>query len=69
MSLNQFVAHLYGVATGWLGWSPHDAWHTPMPEIYLAVKARMQWARMMNGETERQETMAEKVARQFRSRT
>jgi hypothetical protein len=36
------------MATGWLGWSPHDAWHTPMPEMFVALDARIEWHKMTN---------------------
>jgi len=36
------------VATGWLGWPPALAWATPMPELFLAMDARLEWAQMTN---------------------
>jgi hypothetical protein len=39
---------MYAVATGWLGWSPETAWHTPLPELFLAMDARIEWAQMTN---------------------
>lgn len=42
------VDELIGVATGWLGWSPHDAWHTPIPQIILAMDYRIDWAKQTN---------------------
>jgi len=38
-----YVDYLFGVATGWLGWSPDTAWHTPIPQIMLALDARLDW--------------------------
>ncbi|WP_420851308.1 hypothetical protein [Pseudomonas rustica] len=43
-----YVDRLYAVATGWLGWSPNAAWHTPMPELFLAMDAKIEWAQMTN---------------------
>lgn len=33
---------------GWLGWSRHEAWHTPIPEIMLAMDWRIDWAQKTN---------------------
>lgn len=41
-----YVDYLFGVATGWLGWSPKVAWKTPIPELMLALRARIEWCRM-----------------------
>jgi hypothetical protein len=43
-----YVDRLYAVATGWLGWSPELAWRTPMPELFLAMDAKIEWAQMTN---------------------
>lgn len=37
---------MYAAATGYLGWSPDVAWHTPLPELFLALDARVEWVRM-----------------------
>ncbi|NMX70332.1 hypothetical protein HBO15_23520 [Pseudomonas sp. WS 5111] len=36
------------MATGWLGWPPDLAWRTPMPELFLAMDAKIEWAQMTN---------------------
>ena len=36
------------MATGWLGWPPDLAWTTPLPELFLAMDARIEWAQMTN---------------------
>lgn len=36
------------MATGWLGWSPQEAWHTPLPELFLTLDAKIEWTRMSN---------------------
>jgi len=38
-----YVDYLFGVATGWLGWPPETAWRTPVPQIMLALDARLDW--------------------------
>jgi hypothetical protein len=38
-----YVDYLFGVATGWLGWPPETAWRTPIPQIMLALDARLDW--------------------------
>lgn len=43
-----YVDLLYRIATGWLGWSPRDAWHTPIPEILLAKEGRIEWLKATN---------------------
>ncbi|MNH47114.1 hypothetical protein D3C79_1101920 [compost metagenome] len=43
MKNGSYVDYLFGVATGWLGWSPDNAWHTPIPQIMLALDARLDW--------------------------
>ena len=37
---------MFSVAVGWLGWSPQVAWTTPLPELFLAMDARVEWARI-----------------------
>jgi len=37
-----------GIATGYLGWTPEQAWHTPIPQIFLALDWRVDWARKTN---------------------
>ncbi|WP_082629034.1 hypothetical protein [Pseudomonas sp. TTU2014-080ASC] len=43
MKNGSYVDYLYGVATGWLGWPPDVAWRTPIPQILLALDARLDW--------------------------
>lgn len=37
---------MFGIATGWLGWSPDQAWCATVPEIDAAVEGRIEWLRM-----------------------
>ena len=46
MEEGSYVDRLYSVATGWLGWPPSVAWHTPLPELFIAMDAKIEWARM-----------------------
>ncbi|AYN18849.1 hypothetical protein CHR29_16640 [Pseudomonas monteilii] len=34
------------MATGWLGWPPETAWRTPLPELFMAMDARLEWVQM-----------------------
>lgn len=43
MKNGSYVDYLFGVATGWLGWPPDTAWHTPIPQLMLALNARLDW--------------------------
>ncbi|MBA6119357.1 hypothetical protein H4C47_27035 [Pseudomonas putida] len=36
------------MATGWLGWPPSVAWTTPLPELFMALDAKLEWAQMTN---------------------
>jgi len=42
------VDRLFAVATGWLGWAPDVAWRTPLPELFIAMDAKIEWARITN---------------------
>lgn len=37
---------MFSIATGWLGWSPTEAWSATVPEIDAAVDGRIEWLRM-----------------------
>lgn len=41
-----YVDRLFSIATGWLGWSPDTAWRTPLPELFMAMDARLEWVQM-----------------------
>lgn len=43
MRNGSYVDYLFGVATGWLGWPPDTAWHTPIPQIMLTLDSRLDW--------------------------
>ncbi|MCY1371460.1 hypothetical protein D9M69_586030 [compost metagenome] len=43
MRAGSYVDYLFGVATGWLGWPPDTAWRTPIPQLLLALEARLDW--------------------------
>ncbi|MFJ9993417.1 hypothetical protein ACIQSO_22105 [Pseudomonas putida] len=44
MKDGSYVDYLFGVATGWLGWPPDTAWRTPIPQIMIALDARLDWS-------------------------
>lgn len=37
---------MFSVGVGWLGWTPQVTWITPLPELFLAMDARLEWTRM-----------------------
>ncbi|MBP5971072.1 hypothetical protein [Pseudomonas iridis] len=37
------VDELFQIATGWLGWSPREAWRTPVVEIVMAWESKRQF--------------------------
>lgn len=51
MTAEEFCDHLFGVATGWLGWSPRQALRTPIPQIIVALKARVEWIALSQGKS------------------
>lgn len=51
MTAEEYCDHLFGVATGWLGWSPREALRTPIPQIIVALRARIEWIAMSNGKS------------------
>ena len=46
MTEAEHLEHMFGVATGWLGWSPVDAWNSTVPEITVAISAKSEFLRM-----------------------
>jgi len=49
MSEDDFLTHIFGVATGWLGWTPDTAWGCTVPEITVAIEAKIDFLNMQNG--------------------
>ena len=37
------VDELFNIATGWLGWTPSEAWDTPVVEIVMAWESKRQF--------------------------
>jgi hypothetical protein len=64
MTSEEYADHLFGVATGWLGWTPAVALSTPIPQIYIALKARAQWIAMCNGHSD--DTPVDRLKSQLR---
>jgi hypothetical protein len=53
---------MFQFATGYLGYTPEVAMHTPMPQILLALDGRIEWLRKTNGvEDEKPANPAEKL--------
>jgi len=70
-----YVDYLFGVATGWLGWPPDTAWRTPIPQLMLALDARIDWTGRGQGTASNQQeasrrpgTVADKLKAFFRGR-
>lgn len=75
MKNGSYVDYLFGVATGWLGWPPDTAWSTPIPQIMLALDARLDWTGRGQGQTQgrtaaprKQGSVADKLKSFFRGR-
>ncbi|MBJ2241279.1 hypothetical protein [Pseudomonas sp. MF6768] len=60
MKNGSYVDYLFGVATGWLGWPPDTAWRTPIPQIMLALDARLDWTGRSQAQTGAQKTAPRK---------
>ncbi|MFV3402874.1 hypothetical protein ACNFIC_02815 [Pseudomonas sp. NY15463] len=76
MKNGSYVDYLFGVATGWLGWPPDAAWHTPIPQIMIALDARLDWTGRGQGQgpaataaaPQRRESVADKLKGFLRGR-
>lgn len=63
MTEAQYLCHMFGVATGWLGWSPEIAWNCTVPEINTAIAARVEFIQMTTpGMTPKKSPKAEKAS-------
>lgn len=60
MRNGSYVDYLFGVATGWLGWPPETAWKTPIPQIMIALDARLDW--MGRGHAQQQPATQKKAS-------
>ncbi|MGY3575280.1 hypothetical protein [Bradyrhizobium sp. USDA 4504] len=49
MSFDEYFAGLYRRATGWLGWTPEQAWNATPAEITEAYKGRMEMLKAIFG--------------------
>lgn len=52
MPWSELFGHLYGYATGWLGWSPEAAWAATPQEITDAFEAHVEKLKAIYGEAE-----------------
>lgn len=48
----KFFRDLFGIATGWLGWTPDAAWNAAPTEITIAYKAHVAMLRAIHGAAE-----------------
>ena len=46
MTEGEHLEHVFGVATGWLGWPPESAWQSTIPEINVAIAAKVEFIKM-----------------------
>jgi len=55
------------MATGWLGWTPEVAWRCTIPDLLIAVRARVKWQQMVNGVEEETSEMKTNKLKAFLS--
>ena len=58
---NRVLADLFSKATGWLGWSPEEAWHATPLEILTAVNAHVEKLELMAGSSADGEDTADEL--------
>lgn len=39
---------VFKLGTGWLGWTPQQTLHTPLPQLFLALEGRVDFLRKTN---------------------
>jgi hypothetical protein len=49
IAFDEYHARLFGIATGWLGWTPDTAWHATPAEIIAAHKGRLEMLKAIYG--------------------
>ena len=68
MTEAEFLEYEFGLATGWLGWPPEFAWRSTVPEIDVAIAAKVEFIQMTTPgmkkpkEKQRQSGMAQFIA-------
>lgn len=63
MSWPDAYRELYKIGTGWLGWTPKDAWAATPDEIITAFEAHIDRQRLMNGGGDDSDAAAKAVQR------
>lgn len=58
---NKVLVDLYAKATGWLGWSPEEAWNATPLEIVTAVNAHVEKLKLMAGAKDDDEDTSEEL--------
>ena len=54
LTFDQFHTELFSIATGWLAWSPSDAWAATPAEILAARDGRIAMLKMIFGSSDTQ---------------
>jgi hypothetical protein len=68
ITANEFHNRLFAIATGWLGWTPDQAWDATPAEILVAYEGHLERLRAIHGGKEDQSTDLTKLdAEQRRS--
>ena len=62
MTPAEFADYLFGVATGWLGYSHADAYAMTLPALFVTLKARIEWERMKAGVPSEEQEPVDKQA-------
>lgn len=68
MPLTDYYERLYRIATGWLGWTPHDAWDATPGEIVEAYKGRNEMLRAIFGGTDDKQAKLAKTPQEARQK-
>lgn len=63
----EMFATLYERATGWLGWTPEQAWNATPTEIDRAYRAHLEKLKALNGGTDDKEADSEQAERNIAS--
>jgi len=48
IGLDGYLEEIFRLATGWLGWPPETALHTPIPQIILAIDGKADFVSKTN---------------------
>lgn len=68
MPLADYYERLFRIATGWLGWTPHDAWEATPGEIVEAYKGRNEMLRAIFGGSDDKQAKLAKTPQEARQK-